>query len=255
MERCAFLSKLRLIAGFGAMLLGSAACAQGGDAAAMAIGAGRLMQGTVTAVKADHVTVRTAQGEVYQVSASANTRVSRKEEAGPVPIKFGEIRVNEGVGVMGEIDPAAKTVHALFVTVLSADDLRKVREALGRTVIVGTVTAIRDLKLTIRRPDGVEQAIVVDEGTSFRRGGPGMLALMSAYGGGGGTVDAVQAPVKEGESITLADVKVGSTVAGKGGMKNGMFVPTELGVRDPGAGRQRRTTAPPPDTPPSMEPR
>src|SRR5205823_14360773 len=43
-----------------------------------------------------------------------------------------------------------------------------------------------------------------------------------------------------GESITFVDVKVGDTVAGRGGLKNGMFVPTELGVMDPTAMGQRR---------------
>jgi hypothetical protein len=35
-------------------------------------------------------------------------------------------------------------------------------------------------------------------------------------------------------------VKVGDTVAGRGGLKNGTFVPTELGVMDPAAMGQRR---------------
>ena len=43
-----------------------------------------------------------------------------------------------------------------------------------------------------------------------------------------------------GESITFADVKVGDTVAGRGGLKNGTFVPAELGVMDPAAMGQRR---------------
>jgi hypothetical protein len=35
-------------------------------------------------------------------------------------------------------------------------------------------------------------------------------------------------------------VKVGDAVAGRGGLKNGTFVPTELGVMDPAAMGQRR---------------
>ena len=279
MQRCAFLSKFWLIAGFTAVMwTGGMALAQGADAPAMAMGSGRMVQGTVTAVAADHVTVKTPQGDVYQVSVSANTRVTRGRD----PMKFGEIRMDDGVGAMGEIDPATKTVHALFLTVVSAEDLKKAREALGKTVIVGTVTAINELKLTIKRPDGVEQVIAVDEDTSFKRGGRAMQELIAAYGTGGraggmqrpgaaGGGAAASAQPDEGESITLADVKVGSTVAGKGGMKNGIFVPTALGVADPGAGRQRRAgsggngsgaggtgaapDAPPHTTPPSMEPR
>ncbi len=43
-----------------------------------------------------------------------------------------------------------------------------------------------------------------------------------------------------GESITLADVKVGDSVVGRGALKNGVFVPTELGVMDAAAMGQRR---------------
>ena len=43
-----------------------------------------------------------------------------------------------------------------------------------------------------------------------------------------------------GESITLADIKVGDMVAGQGALKNGVFVPTELGVADPSQQRRRR---------------
>ena len=46
-----------------------------------------------------------------------------------------------------------------------------------------------------------------------------------------------------GESITLADIKVGDTVAGQGALKNGVFVPTELGVMDAAAMTRRRRSA------------
>jgi hypothetical protein len=54
-----------------------------------------------------------------------------------------------------------------------------------------------------------------------------------------------QQPTREGaangggESITLADVKVGDNVAGKGSVKNGVFVPTELAVADATQRRRR----------------
>ncbi len=43
-----------------------------------------------------------------------------------------------------------------------------------------------------------------------------------------------------GESITFADVKVGDAVAGKGALKNGVFVPTELGVLDAAAAAEAK---------------
>jgi hypothetical protein len=126
---------------------------------------------------------------------------------------------------------------------------------MGKTYITGKVTAI-DMdapKVTVLRPDGVTQVIGVDEQTSFKRGGRGMAAMASGAGvvdmGGGppdGSRRGTGAGTGEagngggGESITFADVKVGDTVAGRGALKNGTFVPTEFGVMDPAAMGQRR---------------
>lgn len=101
-----------------------------------------------------------------------------------------------------------------------------------------------NLKLTIKRADGVSQTIAVDEGTSFRRGGRGMRMMMGAGAPGaatGGTPAAGRTPRSEegGESITLADVKVGDSVVGRGALKNGTFVPAELRVMDAAARRRR----------------
>jgi hypothetical protein len=237
------------------------------DAPPFAMGNGRPVQGTVTAVAADHLTLKTPQGDVYQVSVTPNTRVMKGRE----PMKFADVRVGDGVGAMGEIDAANKTVHAVMMTVVTAEELQKAKDAMGKTFISGSVTAIDELKLTIKRTDGIEQVIAVDEDTSFRRGGvaggmAGMIGGMGSgqrpAGAGAGTAGGVG---NAGESITLADVKVGSMVAGPGTLKNGTFVPTTLGVSDPGAARQRRqrdgagtpattpTTPPPTTPPPGME--
>ena len=223
-----------------------------GEAGAMAMGAGRMVRGTVTVATADRLTIKTETGEVYQVVISPNTRMSKGRE----PVKLADVHAGDGVGAMGEIDPATKTVHALFVGVMDAEQMKKAREAMGKTYIAGKVTAIDELKLTILRADGVSQVIAVDEDTSFRRGGRGMGMMMGKggprAGAGPGAGRPVGAPAGGGgESITLADVKVGDTVAGPGVVKGGVFVPTQLGVMDAAAaGRRRRqgdgaATAPP----------
>jgi preprotein translocase subunit YajC len=78
------------------------------------------------------------------------------------------------------------------------------RMGLGTRFIAGEVKKIEDTKLTILRPDNQTQVIEVDENTSFRN--------------------------NANESVTLADVKVGDHVAGRGEMKNGVFVPQVLRV-------------------------
>src|SRR5271154_4735081 len=149
---------------------------QGGAAFA----GGQMVRGTVTAATADNLTVKTDAGETYQVAISANTRVNKDRQ----PVKVADIKVGDGVGAMGVLDPATKTVHAVFVTVIDAEQVKKARENMGKTYITGKVTAIDvdALKVTVLRPDGVSQVIGVDEQTSFKRGGRGMAALASGAG-------------------------------------------------------------------------
>ena len=219
------------------------------DGAAFA--GGQMVRGTVTAATPDHLTVKTDAGEVYQVVLSANTRLTKERQ----PVKVADIKVGDGVGAMGVLDPATKTVHAVFVGVIDAEQVKKARENMGKTYITGKVTAIDidALKVTVLRPDGVSQVIGVDEQTSFKRGGRGMAAMASGAGvidtgAGGGRGNGAGAANGAGngngggggESITFADIKVGDSIAGRGGLKNGTFVPTELGVMNPGAMGQRR---------------
>lgn len=224
---------------------------QGGAAFA----SGQMVRGTVTAATADHLTLKTEAGEIYQVSVSANTRLSKDRQ----PVKTADIKVGDVVGAMGVLDAPTKTVHAVFVGVMDAEQVKRARENMGKTYITGKVTAIDmdALKVTVMRTDGVSQVIAVDEQTSFKRGGRGMMALangagpieMGVPGGGGGRGTGAGNGNGEppggrngggGESITFADVKVGDIVAGRGALKNGVFVPTELGVMDPAAMGQRR---------------
>jgi hypothetical protein len=208
---------------------------------------GQMVRGTVTATAADHLTVKTEAGEIYQVVISANTRVTKERQ----PLKLTDIKAGDGVGAMGVLDPATKTIHAVFVGVMDAEQIKKAREGMGKVYITGKVTAIDldGLKLTVLRPDGVSQVIGVDEQTSFKRGGRRMASLASGAGvgevgsGGDRSNDAASSGNPGGESITFADVKVGDSVAGPGALKNGTFVPTELGVMDAAMIQQRRRRA------------
>lgn len=218
----------------------------------VAFAGGQMVRGTVTATAADHLTVKTEAGETYQVAVSANTRLTKERQ----PLKMADVKVGDAVGAMGVLDSATKTVHAVFVGVIDAEQVKKARENMGKTYITGKVTAIDmdALKLTVMRADGVSQVIGVDEQTSFKRGGRGMAAITSGAGvvdagamerrGNGAGTGSGQGTGNGagggGESITFADVKVGDSIAGRGAVKNGVFVPTELGVMNPGATGQRR---------------
>jgi hypothetical protein len=196
---------------------------------------GQMVRGVVTATSADKLTLKTEAGVVYQVALSANTRVTRNRQ----PVKAAEIKVGDGIGAMGVMDPPTKTIHAVFVGVIDAEQVKKAKEDLGKVYIAGKITAIDmdALKLTVMRPDGVSQVIGVDEQTSFKRGGRGMAALVN---GSGDVAASGSTAATGGESITLADVKVGDSVAGRGALKSGTFVPTELSVMDTSMRRGRR---------------
>jgi hypothetical protein len=170
------------------------------------------------------------------------------------PVKVADVKVGDAVGAMGVLDAPTRTVHAVFVGVIDAEQVKKARENMGKTYITGKVTAIDmdALKLTVMRSDNVSQVIAVDEQTSFKRGGRGMAAIASGAGvidagaggargnGAGAGTSMGNGSSGGGASITFADVKVGDSIVGRGALKNGVFVPTELGVMDAAAMGQRR---------------
>jgi hypothetical protein len=160
-----------------------------------------------------------------------NTRVMKGRG---VTVKVADLKVGDGVMAAGNLDAPNKTLHAAVVFATDAAQLKEMKENLGKTYIVGRVTAIDldNAKMTVERPDHVAQTIGFDEGTSFRKGGHGArLGGAGAAGGGGAGASAGEVG---GESITLADIKVGESVRGTGSVKGGLFVPTELVVMERG---------------------
>ena len=186
---------------------------------------GQMLRGTVTAVRGNALTVKDISGEIYQVTATDNTRVLHDRQTA----KFTDIKVGDGLGAGGILDAPTKTLHAAFLAVIDAEEVRRAQADLGKTYIAGKITAIDldSLKLTILRLDNVKQTITVDETTSFRRGGRGGGA---AFGTPPAGESGRKPEAPTGESITLADIKVGDSVAGRGALKNGTFLPAELHV-------------------------
>jgi len=198
---------------------------------------GQMVRGTVSSAGGDRIVVKTDKGAVYQVTVTGNTRIVKDRR----PFKLVEIRSGDSVGAMGVLDAPAKTVHALFVMVVDAEEMKKAREGLGKIYIAGKVTGIDEVKLTILRPDNVTQVIVVDEGTSFRRGGRQMTSAMSGFGPTGEIAKGPRsADIAGTESITLSDIKVGDSVLGKGELKRGTFVPTQLAVANAASKQHQR---------------
>lgn len=162
-------------------------------------GNGHGVRGRVTEISGPELTVKTEEGDTYKVLTSTNTHIMKERQ----PAKAADIHVGDMVMVGGQVDAQEKTVGAFFIAVINPEQVAKMHEDLGKTWIAGKVTAIEDLKITIQRIDGVTQAIVVDENTSFQR---------------------------RRDSITLADIKVGDNVNARGQLKDGVFTASQLSV-------------------------
>lgn len=184
-----------------------------------AMGEGRGILGTVTAAAPDHFLVKTDTGDIYTVHFSVNTRIVRAREwrrgdgqgdgePGPPPaIKAAEIKVGDAITAGGEVDPAAKSVGAVAIVLLSPEQARQMREIaanFGKTWLAGRVTAVDGVKVTLQGgPGNATHSFVADENTTFR---------------------------KRREPITLADVQMGDAVRVEGAVKDGIFTATAVVV-------------------------
>lgn len=161
---------------------------------------GPRVAGTITAIEENRITLKTLDGRTVEVTTSPETQFRRDRQ----PAKLSDFKVGDEIFVGGELKDGV--VQAKMVGSHPTGAPPEFRDALGKRFIVGEVKAITGTRITILRPDGVTQNITVDESTSFR---------------------------KDQESVTLADVKVGDHVFGRGEMKKDVFVPTELNVGEP----------------------
>jgi hypothetical protein len=210
-----------------------------GSGMSMGIGGGRGLIGTVTEVAADHYNVKTDTGEIYTVHFSVNTRIMKElagqrgqgrpgQERGagqgagggvgngdgpgrggtpPESIKPTDIKVGDAIAAMGEVDPAAKSVGAIAILQLDPERAKQMKEMqanYGKTWIMGKVTAIDDVKVTLLGSvDNAVHVFVADENTTFR---------------------------KRRDPITLADIQVGDMVRAEGSIKDGAFTATAVNV-------------------------
>ena len=165
----------------------------------------------MTAAGAKSFTIRTDEGENYQVFYSPNTRLIQQQQ----PIEAADIHVGDMLIAGGLVDAKAKTVGAVLVVDVDAEEVRKARAGFGKTWVAGKVTAIHELKISIERAgDKQVQVVEVDENTSFR---------------------------KRREDVTLSDVKVGDFISAQGALHANNFLAATLRIMPP-----RAVPAPPP---------
>ena len=195
------------------------------------MGMGRGLMGTVTEVAADHYTIKTETGETYTIHFSANTRILKQQPraegvqraAGddgprgggnpPTPIKSTDIKVGDAVAAMGELDATAKSIGATAVVQIDPERAKQMREMqanYGKTWLMGKVTAIDGVKVTLMGVvDNTPHSFVADENTTFR---------------------------KRRDPITLADIQPGDTIRVEGAIKGSDFVATAVSAMGAPAG-------------------
>jgi hypothetical protein len=188
--------------------------------------------GTVSAISGTNIAVKDEQGQTWTVETGPNTRIRKDREE----VKLTDIHPGDVVVAVGNLDAREKTVGAMFVVVLNAQQaarMKQMRADFGKTWTAGKVTAKHGLTLTLERPDRVTQTITVNENTEFRKRG------------------------QDGEEdIAFPDIKVGDHIAARGALHNGSLVATTVGVigpRPPG-GRRLDGQQPGPGGPPAPLP-
>lgn len=174
------------------------------------------VHGQVTNISGNDLTIRDEQGQAWKVQTGPNTRIRKdREEA-----KISDIHVGDTIIAVGNLDDTAKSLGAMFVVVPSPEQvaqMEKMRATFGKTWTAGKITAIKDLTLTVERPDKVSQTIAVDENTTFHKGARGQAT-----------------------DITFPDIKVGEMLRADGAVQGNNFLATNVVVmepRQPGQGR------------------
>ena len=191
---------------------------------------GRGVTGTVSEVAADHFSVKSFLGETYTIQFSGNTRFFKMpagmrrgegenggqgggQERGmgnggnpPQEIKATDIKLGDVIEARGEVDATAKSVGATSIALVDPERAKQMQEMeanFGKTWLMGKVTAIDGVKVTLTGAlDNAPHSFVADENTTFRR---------------------------RRDPITLADIQVGDTVRADGSVKDGVFTATAVG--------------------------
>lgn len=119
----------------------------------------------------------------------------------PQQLQPSDIKLGDAINVMGPVDANAKSVAATAIVQIDperAQQMAQMQANFGKTWLVGRVTAIEGVKVTLTGSmDSAPHSFVADENTTFR---------------------------KRRAPITLADIQVGDMVRADGAIKDGVFV-------------------------------
>lgn len=174
----------------------------------------RGVAGQITEISGSTLKIKLRDGSTGTVNITSDTRFRKAGQQA----QLSDFKVGDNVMIRGD-STGDKTWTAQVVgegpsQAQMQEMQQRMKDAMGKTIVVGEVKTVDPPKLTVTRTDGVEQTIEADESTSFRRG--------------------------RDESITMPDIKVGDTIFARGELKNGTFVPTGVTVVPPDVARRMK---------------
>ena len=131
---------------------------------------GREFRGTageITEISGTTLKIKLRDGSIGTVNTTSDTRFRKdRQEA-----KLSDFKVGDTVMVRGDsTGDKIWTAQMVGSAPSQAEMQERMKQAMGKTIVVGDVKSIDAPKLTIQRTDGVEQTIEADENTSFRKG-------------------------------------------------------------------------------------
>jgi hypothetical protein len=188
--------------------------------------------GEITAIEGSTITLQTFRDGGAKIKITSSTRLMKDGK----DAKLSDFKVGDRVFASGEQDKdgvwtaqmlGQRSGAGAFPRGGGMGGMQVKPEDNGKTYILGELTRIDGTRLTIKKPDNTEQVIEVDEDTSFHN--------------------------ERRESVTLADLKVGDLVRGRGAVKSGVFVPKELNTGRPRRPQPGTTQAPPPGSVPQNQ--
>ena len=184
------------------------------------------VMGTITSVGVDRFEIKKPDGTTQTVMVNDQTHFRQRQEGQQQPqeIALEDMKVGDHVMVRGAPN-ADKQVVAVGVKRVTAEQFERFQSGGGPggggmgpggggpmegTRAGGEITSINGNQIKVQSRRGGERVIMVNDQTTFS---------------------------KEGQTITLKDLKVGDRIFASGKDANGQFVATEVRSGRPGEGR------------------
>lgn len=156
--------------------------------------------GTVASVGVGQLTIKKMDGTSLTVMVNDQTRITEGRRQDQKVIQLEDLKPGDGVFVMGEAGDNQQ-FNAAVVRKVPAEMLQRFQANQGNRAF-GQIESIDGNQLKIRNPrEGAEQTITVNDQTTF---------------------------MKDGQSITLKDLKAGDRIFAVGQESGGQFVATRV---------------------------